>query len=118
MPHVVVNGPASVEKFYQNFETIHIQDQDTIIKVKEVFLNTKKTQALLECIVVEDRVSIAFYTVLSQGKGKITVWLDPLTDPEKNDGVKRLLAVVGHKLKSQDPACQYGKHNLAGYLMD
>lgn len=118
MPHVVINGPASVEKFYQDFEPISIQGQETVIKVKEVFLNPHKTKALLECIVVEDRVPINFYTVLSQGTGKLTVRLDPLTDPEKSDGVKRLLAIVGHKVKSQDPACHYGKHNLARYLID
>ncbi len=118
MPHVVINGPASVGKFYQDFETIYIKDEDSIIKVRDVFLNTKKTKALLECVVVEDRFPLTFYMILSQGKGKITVRLDPLTDPEKSDSVKRLLAIVGHKVKSLNPACQYGKHSLAGYLIE
>ncbi len=117
MPHIVIDGPATVEKFYQDFECITIQEGEIIIKVREVFLNTRKTKALVECIVVEDRAPIHFYTALSQGKGQVTVRLDPLTDPEKSDGVKHLLAIVGHTIKSQDPACQYGKHNLAGYLI-
>ena len=118
MPHVVIEGPSSVETFYQEFEPINIREYETIMKVKDVLLNTNKMKVLLECVVVEDRISHMFYTVVSQKDGKVTVRLDPLTDPEKNYGVKRLLAIVAYKLKSQDSMCRYGKHNLAGYLIE
>ena len=118
MPHVIIEGPASVEKFYQQFETIYVREQETILKVKDVFLNTKRMKALLECIVVENRFSKNFYIAISQGEQTITVRLDSLTDPEKTDGVKRLLALVGHQLKSQASSCHYGRHNLEGYLAE
>jgi hypothetical protein len=118
MPHVIIEGSASVERFYQDFAPVNIREQDTILKIQEVYLSTTRMDALLDCVVVEDRALKTFYIVLSQKDGKVTVHLDRLTDPEKTDGVKRLLAIVGHQLRSQDPACRYGKHNLAGYLLE
>ena len=117
MPHVVIDGPASIEQFYQQFEPIDMREVDTILKIRDIFLNAKKMKALLECVVVEERFSQTFYMVVSQKANTITVRLDPLTDPEKNNGVKRLLALVAHTLKSQDPACRYLKHNLTGFLL-
>jgi hypothetical protein len=118
MPHVIIEGPASVERFYQDFVPIDIREQDIIMKVRNVYLNTTKTTALLDCVVVDDHTPNAFYILLSQKHDRITVRLDPLTDPEKTDGVKRLLAILSHTLKTQDPACRYGKHNLTGFIID
>jgi hypothetical protein len=118
MPHVIIEGSASVERFYQDFTPVNLREQDTIMKIREAYLSTTKMNALLDCVVVEDRTLITFYMLLSQKDDKITVRLDPLTDPEKTDGVKRLLAIVGRKLKTQHPSCRYGKHNLAGYLLE
>ena len=117
MPHVVIDGPASIEQFYQQFEPIDVREADTILKIKDIFLNTEKMKALLECVVVEKRFPQTFYMIVSQKANTITVRLDPLTDPEKNNGVKRLLALVAYTLKSQEPACRYLKHNLTGFLV-
>jgi hypothetical protein len=119
MPHVIIEGPASIERFFHSFEPVNIREDEVIMKVKDAFLNVNKMKALLECIVVEDQIPQTFYMTVSQKKsGQVSVHLDPLTDPEKNNSVKRLLAIIAHKLKSQDPACRYAKHNLAGFLIE
>ena len=118
MPHVVIDGPATVEKFYNDFEPTTLKEQGTVINIRDVFLSKQKTKVLIECTVVEDRYPINFYTLLYQGNGRLTVRFDPLTDPEKVDGVKRLLALVAHKVKSQDPACRYGTNNIEGFLVE
>jgi hypothetical protein len=47
---------------------------------------------LLECIVVEDRMSHVFYLVVTQQETeRVTVRLDPLTSPEKPPESKDLL---------------------------
>ena len=119
MPHVVIEGPVSVEQFYQQFEPIFHRHDETILKVKDVYINQERARVLLECIVVEDRISHVFYMALTQqDPERVTVRLDTLTSPEKTDGVKRLLALIGHKLRSQHPDARYGAHNLAGYLVE
>ena len=118
MPHIIVEGPASLERLYQNFEPDSIRNDATIIKFQEMYLNVSKQAALVDCVVVEDGLPQKFYALLTQRSSGITVRLDPMTDPQKTDGVKRLVAILGHWLKSQDPACKYGKHNLAEFLID
>ena len=118
MPHVTIEGPASVERFYQHFTPINIREPDAILKIQEAYLDTAKMEVLLDCLVVEDRTPQAFYMRVLQKGGKITVHLDRLTDPEKTPGVKRLIALIGQQLKSQAAACRYGPHNLAGYLLE
>ncbi|MBD3308723.1 hypothetical protein GF339_20065 [candidate division KSB3 bacterium] len=117
MPHIVIVGPVSVEHIYNQFEPIYEQTADTVIKAQEAFINTKKTKLLLECVVVEDRASRAFYMIVSQGKNSVTVRLDPLTDPEKSPCVKHLLALVGQRIKARHPGSQYGTHNLEGFVL-
>ena len=118
MPHVIVEGPASIERFYQEFTPMFLREGETIIKIRDVYLSAGKRKVLIDCIVVEDRLAHPFYVAMSQKDAGITVCLDPLTDPEKIDGVKRALAILGHSLKLQDSACRYGKHNLTGFLID
>lgn len=119
MPHVVVEGPVSVEQFYQQFEALSRRQDDTILKVKDAYINQEKTRVLLECIVVEDRISHVFYMALTQQTPeRITVRLDTLTSPERTDGVKRLIALIGYQLTSQHPDGRYGAHNLEGYLIE
>jgi len=118
MPHVIVEGPASLERLYQNFKPDSIRDDGAIIKFQEMYLNTSKQTVLVDCVVVEDGLPQKFYALLTQKPPGITVRLDPMTDPQKTNGVKRLVAILGYRLKSQDPACRYGKHNLTGFLID
>lgn len=118
MPHVVVEGPASLERLYQEFAPFTREEHGTILKVREAFLNTLKTKLLLDCVVVEDRVPLTFYLEVIQRENGLTVHIDPMTDPERTNGVKRLIALIGQRLKCQHPACRYGTHNLAGFLIE
>lgn len=121
MPHVVVEGPASLGRLYQQFAPESVRQGACIFKLKAMYLNTTQTEALIDCVVVEDGLPQNFYALLAQKSpsgrsAAITVRLDPLTDPQKTDGVKRLVALLGQRLKVQDPACAYGATNLTDYL--
>lgn len=118
MPHIIIEGPASLEQFYRNFRPIEVREQPMIMKIKEVYLNPERARLLLECLVVEDRTPNNFYMVAAEKEGKISIHLDALTDPEKTDGVKRLIAIVAQTFKTQHPECRYGSHNLTGYIRD
>jgi len=118
MPHVVVEGPASLERLYRNFAPENLREGGSIIKIREMYLSSSKTNALVDCVVVEDGLPQNFYAVLSQKSSGITVRLDSMTDPQKTDGVKRLVALLGQRLKSQNPECRYGAHNIAEFLSE
>ena len=123
MPHVIIEGPASLERLHRDFEPLTVRDGACIIKLRYIYLNTPKNNALVECIVIEDGLPQNFYALLSQKSSSghsaaITVRLDPMTDPQKTTGVKRTVAILGQRLKAQDPACAYGATNLPESLFE
>jgi len=117
MPHVVIEGPATVDRFFQQFQPILDRSGPRILKAREAFINPGRRSVLVECTVVEEGRTLGFFAHLSQGEGAVTVRLLPATDPEKTEGVKRLLAVLARKVLEQDPSCRYGKTNLDPYLI-
>ncbi len=116
MPHVVIEGPVSLEIFFQSFKSISIRRDESILKVKDALCNRAKTKILLECIAMEDKISQSFYVAVTQKGGKTSIHLDALTDPEKNDSIKRLLAIIAQQIKAQNASCSYGQHNLHGFF--
>jgi len=117
MPHVVIDGPASVDRFFQEFQPILDRSNGRILKARDVFINQGRRSALVESTVVEGGGTQVFFVHVSQGEGAVTVRLLPATDPEKTDGVKRLLAIIARKVLEQDPSCKYGKTNLEPFLI-
>jgi hypothetical protein len=117
MPHIVVEGPASVDAFYQRFQPVLDRSGARILKARDVFINQSRRSVLVESTVVENGRTQVFFVHLSQGEGAITVRLLPATDPEKTDGVKRLLALIARQVLDQNPSCSYGKTNLQPFLI-
>ena len=117
MPHIVIDGPASVERFFQQFQPILDRSDARILKAREVFINQSRKSALVEGTVVESGRTQGFFVHVSQGEGSVTVRLLPATDPEKTDGVRQLLAIIARKVLDQDPSCKYGKTNLQPFLI-
>jgi hypothetical protein len=118
MPHVVIEGPASVDRFFQEFQPILDRSDGRILKARDVFINQSRRSALVESTVVEGgHRTQGFFVHVAQGEGAVTVRLLAATDPEKTDGVKRLLAILARKVLEQDPSCRYGKTNLEPFLI-
>jgi CHASE3 domain sensor protein len=47
----------------------------------------------------------------------LTVRLLPLTDPEKTDGVKTIMATIANQIKETNENITYGKNNLEDFLI-
>ncbi len=43
MPHIVVEGPASVDRFFQQFQPILDRSDALILKARDVFINQRRT---------------------------------------------------------------------------
>jgi hypothetical protein len=112
----MVEGPCSVERYYADFQPIEQSRAGVVLKARECYLSARRAEALVEAVVIEGRRPQSFFVALSQRKDGVMVKLLLLTDPEKTDGVKSLLAAVGKQLKGQHPDCRYGQTNLHGFL--
>jgi hypothetical protein len=114
MPHIVFNGKADLEKIHGNFTAIFLKN-DSLIKIKDAYLNTFKNNLLLSTLVIDELHQEFIIQVLS-GSEKTTVRLYPLTDPQKTDSVKKAIVLVSKIIQKNDPELQITKTNLQDYL--
>ena len=116
MPHVVVEGAGDLRGFADGFAPIEERDQTGIRRTADVLVSTRGSRVLIEAVVVETGRTQRFFVSVSNHEHGAAVRLEPLTDPEKTAGVKRLLAAVAGRLAAHFPGARYSKTNLQEYL--
>ncbi len=116
MPHVLLEGPITLEEFYRDFVPLKGGRPGEVLKANYLFIEKSGRRALLESVAVEEGRHQNFFIELLQRKGSLTVRFLPATDPEKTPGVKRLLALVARRLKTLSPGCRYGTNNIQSFL--
>ena len=57
-----------------------------------------------------------FYLKLHQHQESLTVKLDPMTDPEKTDGVRRLVAIIAERILAAVPEARVARTNIKPFL--
>lgn len=114
MPHIVFNGITDFEKISENFAPI-IMKSESLIKIKEMFLNSNNQSALFSVLVIDEFHQEFFIQVLTNNK-KTTVRLLPLTDPKKTNAVKKAMVLISQIIRNNNPDLKVTKTNLQEYL--
>ena len=114
MPHIVFGGKIDFEKISKNFTPI-IMNLESLIKIKEMFLNSANQNALFSAVVIDEFHQEFFIQVLTNNE-KTTVRLFPLTDPKKTDSVKKAMVLISQLIKSHNPEIKIIRTNLQEYL--
>ena len=114
MPHIVLNGNVDLEKIQDEFQVI-FEKNDHIIRLKEMYVNSSKNNALVHTLVIDEENQEFFIEVLTS-KDKTTIRLYPLTDPKKTDSVKISMVLLCGFIKKIYPDLLVGKTNLQDYL--
>ena len=116
MPHVVIENAPDLAEVVRGLAPFAERKDQQILRLADLYLNRGGRAALLECVVIDTGVALSFFVLLAQRENQITVRLYPLTDPEKTDGVKRLLALIAVRIRELVPASRFGKTNLQAFL--
>jgi hypothetical protein len=117
MPHVVIDEALDLGLACRGIELAAVRNGSEILKVVEVYASRSGHTALVDCVAVEAGRSQAFFVQLSQKDRQITVRLLPATDPDKTDGVKRLMALIATQLLESTAGSRFGKTNLQDFLL-
>ena len=107
MPHIVFGEKINLLQVYENFQPI-FQKSENIIRIKEIYLNPSKNNALIS--------ALTFIELLASDS-KTTIRLLPLTDPEKTDSVKKAMVLVAQLILKEFPQLEITKTNLQDYLL-
>jgi len=113
MPHIVLDKSLNLFDFSILFKPIF--QKSPLIKIQDMYIDTRGTNALLPTIVIDDSHH-EFFIQLMTNKNKTTIRLYPLTDPEKTDAVKQSLANLYLQIHTCYPDMKIIKSNLWDYI--
>jgi hypothetical protein len=116
MPHVVIDEALDLGAACRGIKIAAVRNGSEILRVVDVYLSRSGHTALVDSVVVEEGRSQAFFVQLSQKDRQITVRLLSATDPEKTDGVKRIMALIAGQLRESAEGSRFGKTNLQAFL--
>ncbi len=104
MPHVILRGTLDFSKFIRSFDTERLTENDWLIKFKNIFISKTCKQVLFESVSIRSGF-VQNYYILTETKGEqITVRVDPHTNVEKNEGIKRCILFLAHSLLTFAPS--------------
>ena len=106
MPHVVIDGAIDLRAFAQSFAPLHITETGDVLKTECVYIERSGRALVIEALAIEARRTQKFYVrVAAQDRGSVSVRIDPLTKPERSEGVKRIVACIGSSIAMDRGRC-------------
>ena len=113
MPHIVIQGPVDLEAYAREFEPILLRIGADVIRADTLYRDRSGRALLLEALVVEAGRKLPFYLkITSHDRGSVTIRIDPLTHPERSDGVRSLVARIGRDLIARTPGARVRSSNV------
>ena len=108
MPHIVLSGSILLSNVFEHLYKILFKDQKSniIVRIETYFINQPGDIILAKTVAVDQKPQ-SFYIMVMNREDKVTIRLDPTTDPEKTDGVKIALALMAKRIQEIEKA-----HNL------
>jgi hypothetical protein len=100
VPHIVLSGSILLSNAFEHMYKILFKDQKSniIVHLENYFINQPGHIILAKAVAVDQKPQ-SFYIIVMNREDKITIRLDPTTDPEKTDGVKIALALIAKRIQ-------------------
>lgn len=113
MPHAVIEGDVDLAAWVDAFRPLLVRRGGDVLRADEVYLERGGRSALVEALAIEAGRKLPFYVKLScHDRGSTTVRVDPLTHPERSDGVREIVARIAEDLLQSTPGARLGATNL------
>jgi hypothetical protein len=113
MPHVVIDAEIDLRAYAERFAHLRIVDTGDVLKSEAVYVERSGRALLIQAVAIEAGRTQTFYVrVSAQERGSVSVRIDPLTRPERSEGVKRIVAAIGADLLACTPGAKVRTTNL------
>lgn len=116
LPHVVLNGKASIQNIFEKLEPLFVRDGTEILRTMELYLERNKNAILIDSLAIESDKKKSFLAMITGRENGVVVRLYPKQEIEKTDGVKRILAEIAKQLVRKFPDFKTAETNLGEYL--
>jgi hypothetical protein len=113
MPHVVIEGAVDLASWVETFEPLVVRKGGDVLRADSAYLEREGRTALVEALAIEAGRKLPFYVKISvHDRGTTTVRVDPLTHPERSEGVREIVGRLGLDLLQRTEGAKLGKTNL------
>ena len=116
MPHVVLEGPITIEDIWIAYAPLNHKEEGFRFKTEECYLAHDKTSLLIRALVVERGYAKKFFTIITQKEKAITIKFENLTDPEKTDASRRLLGWIADLILASVPEARVTRSNIREFI--
>lgn len=118
MPHIVLENINETKQAFDAIKVFANKIDGGMLKVMDKYISANAQIALIEALAIENGKNQNFFVQLTQKKSSLTIRLLPLTDPEKTNGVKTIMAIIAKQIKDTNSVINYGKNNLEDFLIN
>jgi hypothetical protein len=113
VPHVVIDGQIDLVDYAKRFAPLDVRETRDVLRTEHVYLERSGRSMLIQALAVEAGRTQTFYVRISlHDRGSASVRVDPLTNPERSEGVKRIVAAIGADLLAHTPGARVRTTNL------
>jgi len=113
MPHAVIAGECDLAAFAQAWTPLVVRRGGDVLRADQAYLERGGRALLLEALCIEAGRKQPFYVKLStHDRGTTTVRIDPMTHPERSEGVRALVAEIAARLLAVTPGARVETTNL------
>jgi hypothetical protein len=113
LPHAVIAGDCDLQAFARDWTPLVVRRGADVLRADEVYLERSGRALLIEALCVEAGRKQPFYVKISaHDRGTATVRIDPMTHPERSDGVRALVAEIAARLLAATPGARIETTNL------
>jgi hypothetical protein len=113
VPHAVIAGDCDLAAFARDWTPLVIRRGADVLRADQLYLERGARTVLIEALCVESGRKQPFYVkISSHDRGTTTVRIDPMTHPERSDGVRALVAEIAARLLASTRGARVETTNL------
>lgn len=118
MPHVVLETHTPLYRIVERVEPFVVEEEGTVWRMRDVFLNRDDSHGLAECLVVVGGQPERFFVHLAQREqdGAIVVRPYPAPRVDPQPSVKRMVALVAEAMAGADPDTHIARSTIDEFL--
>ena len=118
MPHVVLETHTPLYRIVERVEPFVVEEERTVWRLRDVFLNRDDSHALAECLVVAGGTPERFFVHLAQREEDAAIVVRPYSAPpvEARPSVKRMVALVAEAMVRSHPDVRIARSTIDEYL--
>ncbi len=115
MPHVVFSTALELDTLSREFKPFRWREDEVLFKINELWLASRATGVLLECVIVHDGHDECFYVELANKHDGAVMRVSPIKEAERTELIFRCLAGLARRLLSSFPDLRVSRHNLGAW---